>query len=63
MKAVVEWTAVAANGHLNAIGGHLQAGYIIILHFKPTLLNDLQVAVAAIQAAGLTVGRLESYVT
>jgi hypothetical protein len=63
LKAVVEWTAVAANGQLTVIGGRLQPGYIIILHFTPSLLGDLRMAVAAIQAAGLSVGRLESYVT
>jgi peptidoglycan/xylan/chitin deacetylase (PgdA/CDA1 family) len=63
LRAVVEWTAVVANGRLTAIGGRLQPGYIIILHFTPSLLGDLHLAVAAIQSAGLTVGRLESYLT
>jgi peptidoglycan/xylan/chitin deacetylase (PgdA/CDA1 family) len=63
MKAVVEWSAVMSNGRLTALGGHLQPGYIIILHFRPTLLTDLEAAVAAIEAARLTVGRLESYLT
>jgi hypothetical protein len=51
------------NGRLTALGGHLQPGYIIILHFRPTLLTDLKAAVAAIAAAGLSVGPLESYLT
>ena len=63
LKAVVEWTAVAASGRLTVIGGRLQPGYIIILHFTPSLLGDLRMAVAAIEAAGLTVGRLESYLS
>jgi hypothetical protein len=49
------------NGRLTTVGGHLQPGYIILLHFRRTLLTDLEAAVAAIEAAGLTVGRLESY--
>jgi hypothetical protein len=61
MKAVVEWSAVMNNGRLTTVGGHLQPGYIILLHFRRTLLTDLEAAVAAIEAAGLTVGRLESY--
>src|SRR5262249_44563738 len=63
MKAVVQWSAVVDGGKLTALGGHLQPGYILILHFRPTLLADLETAVTAIQAAGLTVGRLESYLT
>jgi peptidoglycan/xylan/chitin deacetylase (PgdA/CDA1 family) len=63
MKAVVEWSAVVDGGRLTALGGHLQPGYILILHFRPTLLTDLETAVNAIQAAGLTVGRLESYMS
>jgi hypothetical protein len=61
LKAVVEWSAAVDGGRLTALGGHLQPGYILILHFRPTLLIDLETAISAIQAAGLTVGRLESY--
>jgi peptidoglycan/xylan/chitin deacetylase (PgdA/CDA1 family) len=61
LRAVVEWTAVVSNSQLTAIGGRLQPGYIIIFHFRPGLLDDLRTAETAIQAARLTVGRLESY--
>jgi hypothetical protein len=54
---------VVDRGRLTALGGRLQPGYILIFHFRPTLLTDLETAVTAIQAAGLTVGRLESYLT
>jgi peptidoglycan/xylan/chitin deacetylase (PgdA/CDA1 family) len=61
MKAVVEWTATVDNGHLTAIQGRLKPGYILILHFRPSLFTDLQAAVTAIQASDLTIGLLEAY--
>lgn len=61
MAAVVTWTATVTNGRLAVVGGALRAGDILLLHFRPTLYGDLQVALNAIAAAHLLVAPLQSY--
>ncbi len=60
LEAVVEWTATVNDGHLVAVGGRLHRGYIILMHFRPSLLRDLTAALKAIRRAHLTIGRLSS---
>ena len=60
LTAVVEWTATVNDGHLVAVGGRLHRGYIILMHFRPSLLRDLTAALKAIRRAHLTIGRLSS---
>jgi peptidoglycan/xylan/chitin deacetylase (PgdA/CDA1 family) len=61
LQAVVQWNATMSNGTLTVLGGHLQHGDIILLHFLPTLYDDLTRLLTDITEAGLTVGHLESY--
>ena len=61
LRAVVEWTATMDAGHLTVRGGRLQAGDIVLLHFRPTLYADLTALVERIRQAGLTVAHLEDY--
>jgi hypothetical protein len=50
-----------SNGTLTVIGGHLQRGDIILLHFVPSLYDDLSRLLVDIAQSGLTVGHLETY--
>jgi hypothetical protein len=44
-------------------GGPLQAGDIILMHFRPDLRGNLEVALKAARAAGLQPAALEQYLT
>jgi hypothetical protein len=44
-------------------GGTLQRGDIILMHFRPDLRENLEVALNAAQAAGLQPAPLEQYLT
>jgi hypothetical protein len=61
LRAVVEWTATVNDGHLVAVGGRLHPGYIILMHFRPSLPRDLTAALEAIRRAHLSIGRLTGY--
>jgi peptidoglycan/xylan/chitin deacetylase (PgdA/CDA1 family) len=61
LQAVVQWSATMSNGVLTVLGGHLQHGDIILLHFLPTLYDDLNRLIADIAQAGLSVAHLEAY--
>jgi peptidoglycan/xylan/chitin deacetylase (PgdA/CDA1 family) len=62
MHAVVLWDASVNDGVLRtANGGPLQAGDIILMHFRTTFTEDLGAVVRACQEQGLTVARLEDY--
>jgi peptidoglycan/xylan/chitin deacetylase (PgdA/CDA1 family) len=60
LSAVVEWSATVDRGRLVVVGGRLQPGDIILLHFTSRLASDLTVALGAIRRPHLTVGRLPS---
>ncbi len=62
MKAVVHWSATLEDAKLQtASGGPLRAGDIVLLHFKPSLLGDLQFLMGQLQALGLRPALLERY--
>ncbi|MFZ4519172.1 MAG: polysaccharide deacetylase family protein [Microthrixaceae bacterium] len=62
MKAVVHWSATLEDAKLQtASGGPLRAGDIVLLHFKPSLLGDLQFLMGQLQALGLRPALLENY--
>ena len=64
IRAVVMWRATMNDGRLDVQGGGtLQAGDIILMHFRPDLRQNLDVALNAARAAGLQPAALEQYLT
>lgn len=63
LGAVVEWSATMSAGRLAVAGQRLRGGDIILLHFTPTLYSDLVTLRSILAADGLSVGRLESYLS
>ena len=62
LGASVNWDATMGGGVLLTYGGRkLQAGDIILMHFKPTLYKDLLQIFREIRAQHLGVGRLEDF--
>jgi peptidoglycan/xylan/chitin deacetylase (PgdA/CDA1 family) len=64
IRAVVTWRATMNDGRLDVQGGGpLQPGDIILMHFRPDLRGNLEVALNAARAAGLQPAALEQYLT
>lgn len=63
LRAVVLWKATMQDGKLAIQGGHFRPGDIILLHWRPTLYDDLVHLVAMLQAQHFTIGRLETSLT
>ena len=63
LGAVVEWSATMSAGRLAVAGPRLRGGDIILLHFTPTLYSDLVTLRGILASNGLSVGRLESYLS
>jgi peptidoglycan/xylan/chitin deacetylase (PgdA/CDA1 family) len=64
IRAVVTWRAAMNDGRLDVQGGGpLQRGDIILMHFRPDLRQNLEVALYAARAAGLQPAALEQYLT
>ncbi len=59
IHAVVLWRATLSDGKLAAQGGRLQPGDIILMHWRPTLYDDLVHLLALLRAQHLGVGQLE----
>ncbi len=60
MKAVVTWIAKANGGSMQyQIGNSLRPGDVVLMHFRPEFLKDLQAFVDAQNAAGLHTELLE----
>jgi hypothetical protein len=59
----VLWRASTNDGRLDTQGEPLQAGDIILMHFRTDLRTNLEVALNTIHAAGLRPARLEDYLT
>ena len=62
IRAVVTWRATMNDGVLRTQGGPLRPGDIILMHFRPDLRTNLEVALAAAAAVGLHPGALEAYI-
>jgi peptidoglycan/xylan/chitin deacetylase (PgdA/CDA1 family) len=63
MKAVVNWTVAVNDGQVQyQNGNHLRPGDVILMHFRPTIMTDIQAVVAAIEAQGFAIGKLQDYV-
>lgn len=64
IRAVVMWRATMNDGRLDVQGGGpLQAGDIVLMHFRSDLRQNLEVALNAARAAGLEPAALEQYLT
>jgi peptidoglycan/xylan/chitin deacetylase (PgdA/CDA1 family) len=64
MKAVMHWRATVDGGAVQyqSPTRKLHPGDVVLMHFRPNFVNDLQAAVRAIRASGLTPALLENYV-
>lgn len=64
MRAIVLWRATMNDGVLAVQGGGtLQPGDIVLMHFRPDLVQNLQVLLQAAADAGLSIAPLEDYFT
>jgi peptidoglycan/xylan/chitin deacetylase (PgdA/CDA1 family) len=63
LRAVVLWRATMLDGRLVIQGGHFRPGDIILLHWRPTLYDDLVHLVEFVRAQHFTIGRLETSIT
>lgn len=62
LKAVVWWSALVEDGHLQYQGvNKLRRGDIVLLHFTPKLPGDLKALMTEANRRGLHVGRLEDW--
>lgn len=63
MRAVLHWSETVNNGAVQyqTPEQRVQPGDIILMHFRPTFVEDFLAALDAISAAGLTPARLEDY--
>jgi peptidoglycan/xylan/chitin deacetylase (PgdA/CDA1 family) len=62
MKAVINWIAKANGGAMQyQIGSVLRPGDIVLMHFRPVFLQDMQAFIVAEKAAGLHTELLEDW--
>ena len=63
MKAIIIWHATVNNGALQyQVGDHLQPGDIVLMHFRPTFMEDMQAFITAMNAQGLHTELLENWI-
>lgn len=62
-KAVVMWMGATNDERLDVVGNKLQAGDILLMHWRTDLYENLKLVLAQARARGLTVGRLEDYLS
>ncbi|GEM_PF-572439 len=62
MKAAFFWKETVHEGIVRYQEGHLQAGDIILMHFRPAFVADFLAALQVIYNAGLTPALLEDYI-
>lgn len=63
MRAVVNWIALAGGGVMQyQIGDKLRPGDVVLMHFRPEFLKDMQAFIDAQNAAGLHTELLEDWV-
>jgi peptidoglycan/xylan/chitin deacetylase (PgdA/CDA1 family) len=65
LKAAFHWSETVNGGQVfyQTANHHIQAGDIILMHFRPDLRQNLEVALNAARAAGLRPAALEQYLT
>lgn len=63
MRAVVTWIALSNGGKMEyQIGDKLRPGDVVLMHFRPEFLQDMQAFIDAQDAAGLHTELLEDWV-
>ena len=64
LQAALSWSETVENGKVSYQTSvhRIQAGDIILMHFKPTFVQDVLAALRAIHDAGLTPALLENYI-
>jgi peptidoglycan/xylan/chitin deacetylase (PgdA/CDA1 family) len=64
LQAAVSWSETVENGTVSYQTSvhRIRAGDIILMHFKPTFVQDVLAALRAIHDAGLTPALLEDYI-
>ena len=60
-RYVVNWTAAANDGRIDWQAGAMQAGDIVLFHFRTDLAQNLQLLATMCRQQGFTVARLEDY--
>lgn len=65
LKAAFYWSETVDHGVVayQTANHHIQAGDIILMHFRPAFIADVLAALTAIHDAGLTPALLEDYIT
>jgi peptidoglycan/xylan/chitin deacetylase (PgdA/CDA1 family) len=61
LQYVVNWTAAANDGRIDWQAGKMQAGDIILFHFRDDLVQNLRLLANLCKQQGFTVARLEDY--
>ena len=63
IRAIVLWKAATNDGRVDTQGGPLQAGDIVLMHFRTDLRQNLEVVLNQIRALGLRPAYLSDYLT
>lgn len=62
LKAIVLWSATINDGKIQyQTGSHLVPGDIVLMHFRPKIIEDLQAFTNEIESQHLTIGKLEDW--
>jgi peptidoglycan/xylan/chitin deacetylase (PgdA/CDA1 family) len=62
LKAIVLWSATINDGKIQyQTGNHLVPGDIVLMHFRPKIIEDLQAFANEIESQHLTIGKLEDW--
>lgn len=61
IRAIVLWKAATNDGRVDTQGGPLQAGDIVLMHFRTDLRQNLENVLNAIRAQGLRPANLADY--
>jgi peptidoglycan-N-acetylglucosamine deacetylase len=62
MYALVLWKGSTNDGRVDFQENEIKPGDILLMHWRPDLLDNLKQVVAVTQAAGFKIGSLENYV-
>ena len=63
VRAIVLWKAATNDGRVDTQGGPLQAGDIVLMHFRTDLRQNLEVLLNQLHALGLRPAYLSDYLT
>jgi peptidoglycan/xylan/chitin deacetylase (PgdA/CDA1 family) len=63
IRAIVLWKAATNDGRVDTQGGPLQAGDVVLMHFRTDLRQNLEVVLNQIHALGLRPAYLSDYLT